>query len=129
MSDLASITKDLNTPVEKRGAIVDSGATSHFCPDRACFSNFIEIQPQKIHTADSLTLSAIGQGDIQIDLTLGQGRTSITLKNTLYTPKMAFTLISTNCIMAVGLVVHFEGWMCRIFSLAPKHQLIAEIPR
>jgi hypothetical protein len=34
-SDLASIARDLDLPVECRGAIIDSGATSHFCPDRS----------------------------------------------------------------------------------------------
>lgn len=54
--------------VEKRGAIMDSGATSHFCPDRSKFSNFVTIPPQKIHTADGSTLDAIGRGDVDIDL-------------------------------------------------------------
>jgi hypothetical protein len=95
----------------------------------AHFSNFIEIPPQKIHTADGSMLSVIGQGDIQIDLLLGQGRTSITLKNALYAPKMVFILISTNCIMAAGLAVHFKGRMCQILSQGPRCHIIAEIPQ
>jgi hypothetical protein len=43
--------------------------------------------------ADGTTISALGQGDIKVDLLLGNKYTTITLKNTLYTPKMALTLI------------------------------------
>jgi hypothetical protein len=32
-SDMASITKQLNIPLHHRGAIIDSGTTSHFSPD------------------------------------------------------------------------------------------------
>jgi hypothetical protein len=119
-SDLATIAKDLNIPIEKRGAIVDLGAMSHFCPDWMRFLNFMSIPPQDIHTADGSTLSAIGQGDIKVELPLGQKKTTVTLKNALYAPKMAFTLISTNRITAAGLAVLFKGCMCKILSHAPK---------
>jgi hypothetical protein len=55
-SDLASVAKRLNVPVDRRGAIIDSGATSHFCPDREKFTNFVAIKPQAIHTADRTTI-------------------------------------------------------------------------
>lgn len=128
-SDLASVVKDLNVPVEKRGAIMDSGATSHFCPDRSKFSNFVTIPPQKIHTADGSTLDAIGRGDVDINLPLGNERTNVTLKNALYAPKMAFTLISTTRITSAGLAVLFEGRMCQILSKGPDRCVIAEIPQ
>jgi hypothetical protein len=44
--------------------------------------------------ADGSTISALGQGDIKIDLPLGNKYTTVTLRNTLYTPKMALTLLS-----------------------------------
>jgi hypothetical protein len=58
-SDLASIAKQINIPVERHGAIIDSGATSHFCPDRSKFITFTPIEPQQVHTADGSTISAI----------------------------------------------------------------------
>ena len=67
-SDMASIAKDLNLPVERRGAIIDSGATSHFCPDRSKFVTFTSITPQDVHTADGSAISAIGRGNVKIDL-------------------------------------------------------------
>jgi hypothetical protein len=88
-----------------------------------------EHTPQDIHTADGSTLSAIGRGDVKVELPLGQKKTTVTLKNALYGPKMAFTLISTNQIMAAGLAVLFEGHMCKILLHAPKRDVIAEIPQ
>lgn len=56
-------------------------------------------------------------------------RTSVTLKDTLYAPMMAFMLISTNRIASAGLAVLFEGKMCKILSHGPKRQVIGEIPQ
>ena len=116
-------------PVERRGAIVDSGATSHFCPDRSKFTSYTSIEPQNIHTADGSTISAIGRGNVLIDLPLGMTHTTVTLKDALYAPKMAFTLIATNRIAAAGLAVHFEDKLCKILSPGPKRSVIAEIPQ
>jgi len=99
------VAKGLNIPVKKRGAIMDSGATSHFCPNRSKFNNFVTIPPQKIYTADGSTLDMIGRGDVEIELPLGDQHTNVTLQNALYAPKMAFTLISTTRITSAGLAV------------------------
>jgi hypothetical protein len=82
-----------------------------------------------VHTADGSTLSAIGRGDVKVDLPLGDRRTSVVLKNALYAPTMAFTLISTNRITAAGMAVLFEGRMCKILSKGPERKVIAEIPQ
>jgi hypothetical protein len=36
--------------------------------------------PQHIHTADGSAISAIGRGDVKINLPLGDKRTTVTLK-------------------------------------------------
>jgi hypothetical protein len=58
---------------------------------------------------------------------LGDEQTTVTLKNALYAPTMAFTLISTPHITAVSLAVLFEGRMCKILSKGPNRTVIAEI--
>jgi hypothetical protein len=95
-SDLISIADQLKVPMGRHGAIIDSGASAHFCPDRTKFKNFVSIPSQNIHTADGTTVSAIGRGDVSISLPLGSKWTSVTLKDMLYAPDMAFTLVSTN---------------------------------
>jgi hypothetical protein len=124
---MASIAKELNIPVHHRGAIIDSGATSHFSPNRSKFITYTPIEPQEVHTADGSSICAIGRGDLKIDLPLGTKKTTVTLTNTLYTPTMAFTLISANRIAAVGLAVHFEDKLCKILSPALQRKIIAEI--
>jgi hypothetical protein len=66
--------------VGRGGTIIDSGATSHFCPDCAKFITFEAIKVQDICTADGTTISALGQGDIKVDLPLGNKYTTVTLK-------------------------------------------------
>jgi hypothetical protein len=127
MSDLAGIAKTLNVPADRQGAIVDSGASAHFCPDRSKFKNFVDISPQEVYTVNGSVLSVTGCGDMTIDLPLGTKRTMVTLKDALYAPTMAFTLISTNRIASAGLAVLFEGKMCKILSKGPKCEVIAEI--
>jgi hypothetical protein len=53
--------------VGRGGTIIDSGATSHFCPDCAKFITFEAIKAQDVHTADGTTISALGRGDIKVD--------------------------------------------------------------
>jgi hypothetical protein len=77
--------------------------------------------------ADGSTISALGWGDIKVDLLLGNKYTTVTLKNTLYTPKMALTLISAHRTAAVGFTVQFESNACKILSPAPRWKLIASI--
>jgi hypothetical protein len=113
--------------VGRGGTIIDSGATSHFCPDRTKFITFEAIKAQDVHMADGTTISALGRGDIKVDLLLGNKYTTVTLKNTLYTPKMALTLISAHRITAAGFTVQFKNNACKIISPAPKRKLIALI--
>jgi hypothetical protein len=128
-SDLTNVAKKIDVPVEKCGAIIDSGTTSHFCPDHSKFVTFTSIKAQDVHTADGSTISAVGKGDIKIDLPLGTKKTTVTLKDTLYTLKMAFTLISANRITTAGFAVHLEDRMCRILTPALEQRPIAKIPQ
>jgi hypothetical protein len=80
------------------GAIIDSGASRHFCSDQKRFTNLESIN-KSVTTADGHTFQALGVGDIHIDLPNGQTKTTVTLKNTLYAPNIHFTLISLSCIV------------------------------
>ena len=43
MSSFHSIAAKLGIPLEPRNAIVDSGASQHYCPDKSKFKNFSPI--------------------------------------------------------------------------------------
>jgi hypothetical protein len=113
--------------VGRGGTIIDSGTTSHFCPDRAKFITFEAMKTQEVRMADRSTISALGRGDIKVNLLLGNMYTTVTLKNTLYTPKMALTLISVHRITAVGFTIQFENDASKILSPASKWKLVASI--
>jgi hypothetical protein len=126
--DSVPMTGEKDSPAKNRTAIIDSGATSHFCPNRAEFILYNPITPLDIRTADGSIISAIGRGDVRMNLLLGSKWTMVTLKDALHVPKMSYMLVATNRITAAGLAVHFEGTNCRILSSGPKRQVIAEIP-
>jgi hypothetical protein len=82
---------------------------------------------QDVRTADGTTISALGREDIKVDLPLGNNYTTVTLENTLYTPKMALTLISAHRITTAGFTVQFKNDACNILSPTPKRKLITSI--
>ena len=74
-SDYVAVAKSLNIPKSKLGAIVDSGANRHYCPDRSKFLNYHKISGRTIKSADGHTFKAIGMGDVRIDLLNGSQHT------------------------------------------------------
>ena len=93
MSDHAVIAWNLNVPKSKLSTCIDSRASKDYWPDRSKFSNYKSIQC-KITTANGCSLSAIGMGDLHIELPNGSDKTKVIFKNAIHTLEMAFTLIS-----------------------------------
>ena len=86
--------------------LYDSGATHHMSGFRHRFLNFVEIVPKPISTADKQTFSAMGKGDMYINIPNGDLPPSkILLKDVLYAPTMAVTLVSISRITAAGSTV------------------------
>ena len=67
MSDYVAMADGLNVLKSRLGTCIDSGASRDYCPDCIKFLNYKEIK-QKITTADGQTLSAVGMGDLHIEL-------------------------------------------------------------
>src|ERR1700678_160214 len=109
-------------------SIIDSGASRHFSPERSKFINYEEfITSEPIRAADGRTFSALGKGDLKIFLPNGnQKSTPITLKNVLYSPHMAFTLISVSCVTRAGFSLFIKGGNCVICS--PTSKIVGTIP-
>ena len=110
------------------GSIIDSGASRHFSPERSKFLNYEEfINSEPIPAADGRTFSALGKGDLKVYLPNGsQKPTLITLKNVLYSPHMAFTLISVSCVDRAGFSLLIKDGTCTIRS--PSSKIIGRIP-
>ncbi|KAL4062273.1 hypothetical protein V8B97DRAFT_1846409, partial [Scleroderma yunnanense] len=116
-----------SVPAWEHGTIVDSGATSHYCPDRSKFSTFTTIDPRLINIADGHTIYATGHGNVIIDLPKGDGHSCIMLNDTLYVPDITFTLISTSHTANAGFSVHMSKGTCEIWSPDPS-RLVTCIP-
>ena len=65
--------------------LVDSGASSHFCPDKSKFVSFVECKTT-VNTADGRSFVATGRGNIETTIPNGASETVVTLKDTIYTP-------------------------------------------
>ena len=74
--------------------VYDSGATCHMSPYIDEFLDFTFIEPKPISAADNRTFKAVGKGTMKIIIPNGDNSTIIHLKDVLYAPSIAFTLIS-----------------------------------
>ncbi|KJA26563.1 hypothetical protein HYPSUDRAFT_123008, partial [Hypholoma sublateritium FD-334 SS-4] len=52
--------------------LYDSGASRHMSGYRHRFINFINIAPKPIAAADKRSFNAIGQGDMYVDVPMGE---------------------------------------------------------
>ena len=117
LSDWQSIIILSSTPRSRLGTCIDSGASKDYCPDRTKFSNYKPVQ-RKITMADGCSLSAIGMGDLHIELPNGWGKTKAV--------EMVFTLISISWLDKAGYSITFNKGLCTVKY--PKSQTIATIP-
>ena len=105
--------------------LLDSGASSHFCPDRSKFKTFVESKTI-VNTADGRSFIANGKGDVDIEIPSGASITTVTLKDAIYAPEMASTLISISKLDKNGYFARFGSGACMIMTLDKK--TIGSIP-
>ena len=76
--------------------ILDSGATTHMCPDRTLFRNYITLEePIPISWGNNSSNSAIGRGDLYYSSYNDNQEYETYLENVLHVPALGYqTLIS-----------------------------------
>src|SRR5271155_70413 len=119
------LRKNLTYRNRDLGHVLTVAPSRDYCPDRAKFSNYKSIE-RKITKADGRTLSAIGIGDLHIEIPNGSAKTKTVFKNAIHAPDMAFTLISISRLDRAGFSVTFNKGMCIIRDKSGKS--IATIP-
>src|SRR5271168_2077514 len=124
-SDNTAVATKLVVPNSRLGTCIDSGASWDYCPDRSKFTNYKSIQ-RNITTADGRTLTAIGMGDLHVELPNGSDKTKVVFRNAIHAPGMAFTLISISRLDQAGYSVTFNKNLCSIKN--PSGKTIATIP-
>uniref|UniRef100_A0A5S6R3H6 choline-phosphate cytidylyltransferase n=1 Tax=Trichuris muris TaxID=70415 RepID=A0A5S6R3H6_TRIMR len=108
--------------------ILDSGATRHMCNQRNWFSDFRQMAPSEIFSADGnkSTLTAEGVGNIEIRLYQGKyGVMDTKLLDVLYVPKCRRNLVSVACLEKSAHYVVIKNRLARIYDLATRN-LITE---
>ena len=123
-SDYADLPRALQIPKSHLGACINSGASCHYCER---FENYQPISGRNITTADRRTLRVVGIGDVRIELPNGSKQTKAILKESIYAPDMAFTLVSISQLDNAGSSITFSKGMCIIKN--PNGQTMATIPR
>ncbi len=96
--------------------LYDSGASRHMSGYRHRFINFVDITPKPIVAADKRSFNATGQGDMYVDVPMGEGTSRVLLRDVLYAPSMGVTLVSISQIALAGYIVIFSGTTCRILN-------------
>ena len=125
-STFIGIADSLKIPPSKCGVIVDSGMSSQICPDKLKFINLRPLEGQNIHTTNDRVILACGIGDVSIELSNSSGKTKCVLKDTIYVPEMAFTLISLAHLDLLNCSTTFMGGQHIIWN--PKGAVMATLP-
>jgi hypothetical protein len=110
-----------------KGELYDSGASCHMSPFRNNFVSFCSVPPRPIMAADKRLFFANGIGDLRIRVPNGESSyTPVILRNALYAPEMALTVVSIGRIAKAGLTVAFKGNTCKIMN--SKGSVVGKIP-
>ncbi|KAJ3511824.1 hypothetical protein NLJ89_g3875 [Agrocybe chaxingu] len=97
-----------------RVELYDSGCTQHISPYREQFKTFEEIPPKTFHAANKQSFSAMGRGEMVIDVPDGVDASQLQLTEVLYSPEVGYTLVSIGRLDEKGFSATFGGGKCVI---------------
>jgi Pol polyprotein, beta-barrel domain len=106
--------------------VYDSGASGHMSSYQHRFLTFKEISPRTISAADKTVFKATGIGNMRLDIPNGKTNTHVTLRDVLYCPDLAFTLVSLTRCNAAGYSVLLMDRKCIIRDA--KGTLLGQVP-
>ena len=94
--------------------IYDSGCSKHLMPYHDALKNFVKIPPKTFQAANKQTISAVGMGEMMIDIPNGADISQLRLTKVLYSPEVSYTLISVGQLDEKGFKITFLGGKCFI---------------
>ena len=110
-----------------RAKIYDSGCSKHLTPYRDALENFIEIPPKTFQAANKQTMSAVGMGEMMIDIPNGADISQLRLTEVLYSPEVGYTLVSVSRLDEKGFEITFLGGTCSIKG--PDGKRVGAMPK
>ena len=127
-SDYGNVANMLIILKSQLGSCVDSGASHHYSPHHNTFIKYCPIHNQSITAADGQKLKAVSMGDVEIELLNGAKCKKLLLKDAIYTPNMAFTLISVSCLDEANGSAIFSMVRCIVATILHADILYCIIP-
>jgi len=110
-----------------RTELYNSGCTQHISPCRDQFEKFQEIPPKAFCAANKQSFSAIGKGELVIDIPDGADVSQLRLMEVLYSPKVGYTLVSVGQLDDLGFTLTFGNKRCVIYG--PDGEKVGVIPK
>jgi len=110
--------------------IYDSGCSKHLMLYHDALENFIEISPKTFQAANKQTISAIGMGEMMIDIPNGADISQLRLTEVLYSPEVSYTLVSVSQLdekKKKSFEITFSGGKCSIKEPDRKH--VGAVPK
>jgi hypothetical protein len=92
-----------------RVEIFDSGTTRHISPYRNDFETLSATAPQTLRAANKGSFSAVGVGELVIDVPNGVEVSQLRLTEVLYSPEVGYTLVSIGQLDEKGFSTTFSG--------------------
>ena len=107
--------------------IYDSGCSKHLTPYCDALENFIEIPPKTFQAANKQTMSAVGMGEMMINISNSADILQLRLTKVLYSPEVSYTLISVGWLNEKGFEITFLDGKCSIKGPDGKH--VSAVPK
>jgi hypothetical protein len=84
----------------------------HISPYRDDINNFVEIPPKPFHSANKVKFSAVGMGEMMIDVPNSADISQLQLMEVLYSPEVGYTLVFIGQLDEKDFSATFSGRKC-----------------
>jgi hypothetical protein len=105
--------------------VYDSGSTRHITPYCNAMESFSTITPQPFQAANMQKFSAVGKGEMVVDIPNGADVSQLKLTKVLYSPEVGYTLVSVGCLDKNRFTATFGDGKCVICG--PNGEQVGEV--
>jgi hypothetical protein len=124
---VAEVSENSNASNLPRQELYDSGTTRHISPYRKDFENYTEITPKSFTAANQQKFSAVGTGEMVVDVPNGVDVSSLRLTEVLYSPEVGYTLVSIGKLDECGFSATFKDGQCIIRDA--DDETVGQVPK
>jgi len=101
--------------------------STHLTLYRNALEHFVEIPPKSFQAANKQNLSAVGMGEMTINIPNGTDVSKLRLTEVLYAPEVGYTLVSVGKLDEKGFELTFSHGKCVICG--PKGEHVGVVPK